>query len=360
MHRSIAGPCRWLAIVGAAVLCALVQPAIATAISAPIQIANTGGEGVFIRAEPNTSSTRLGWMPEGASPDYHCFVWGQVINSVPIWFNVTYNGVTGYYASYYDNSSYHSNAELTAKYGVPLCGQPAPAPPPPAPSPNPTPAPSPPAGSTGGPSSSPPPTTSIGSAAPPPPPCMSRYPSGSRHTRHVFGGTETNYDRQDSLYEVCTGFGAPEGLHLTQSMQCALIAAAATYGGPVVNAGVSLGCNTGSIASGFSSGRWLGAASGVACGYFSTVFATGVGLFAAGATSETGPGAVAVGVNTYRGLAAGLKLVCGGVFDGGLSALGRKLEANHETAIATDVTRHGKCIRLRHLFGQWLWDAHRC
>jgi hypothetical protein len=112
----------------------------ALAISAPIHISGTGGEGVFIRAEPNTSSTRLGWMPEGASPDYNCFVWGQNINGVPIWFNVNYSGVTGYYASFYDDSSYHSNEELTAKYGVPLCGSaPSPAPPPaPTPSPAPT------------------------------------------------------------------------------------------------------------------------------------------------------------------------------------------------------------------------------
>ncbi|HYM53720.1 MAG TPA: hypothetical protein VES97_00040, partial [Solirubrobacteraceae bacterium] len=88
----------------ATLVCLLASVGNALANSAPIQIANTGGEGVFIRAEPNTSSTRLGWMPEGASPDYHCFVWSQVINGVPIWFNVTYNGVTGFYASYYDNS----------------------------------------------------------------------------------------------------------------------------------------------------------------------------------------------------------------------------------------------------------------
>jgi hypothetical protein len=103
----------------------------ALAISAPIQITNTGGEGVYIRSEPNTSSTRLGWMQEGASPDYQCFAYGQNVNGVPVWFNVTYNGITGYYASYYDNSSYHSNAELTAKYGIPQCGSAPPAEPPP-------------------------------------------------------------------------------------------------------------------------------------------------------------------------------------------------------------------------------------
>jgi len=115
----------------------LAPPAVASAISAPIHIANTGGEGVFIRPDPNTSRPAIGWMPEGASPDFHCFAWGQSINGVPIWFNVTYNGVTGFYASFYDDSSYHSNEELTAKYGVPLCGA-GPAPPPPTAAPPPS------------------------------------------------------------------------------------------------------------------------------------------------------------------------------------------------------------------------------
>lgn len=118
----------------------------ALAISAPIHIANTGGEGVNIRAEPNAGSAKLGWMPEGTSPDYNCFAWGQVINGVPIWFNVNYGGVTGYYASYYDDSSYHSNEELTAKYGVPLCGSASPPPQSVEPSPNQPESPSPPSG----------------------------------------------------------------------------------------------------------------------------------------------------------------------------------------------------------------------
>jgi uncharacterized protein YraI len=124
----------------------------ALAISAPIHIANTGGEGVFIRPEPNTSQPAIGWIPEGASPDYNCFAWGQNVNGVPIWFNVNYNGKTGYYASYYDDSSYHSNEELTAKYGVPLCGSAPPSTPsaPPTSSPGADPAPPP--------SSSPPPS----------------------------------------------------------------------------------------------------------------------------------------------------------------------------------------------------------
>jgi hypothetical protein len=127
----------------------LLNVASVLAISAPIHISGTAGEGVFIRSEPNTSRPPVGWMPEGASPDYNCFAWGQNIGGVPIWFNVNYNGVTGYYASYYDDSSYHSNEELTAKYGVPLCGSSPPASSLPAsPSPSPAPSPSPPTGST--------------------------------------------------------------------------------------------------------------------------------------------------------------------------------------------------------------------
>lgn len=139
-----------VAIVSA--LC-LALPAGAAAISAPIHIANTGGEGVFIRPDANTSRPAIGWMPEGASPDFHCFAWGQNINGVPIWFNVTYGGVTGYYASYYDDSSYHSNEELTAKYGIPLCGSAPPASsptPPPPPTAAPPPSTTAPAGASGG------------------------------------------------------------------------------------------------------------------------------------------------------------------------------------------------------------------
>lgn len=129
-------------VVGACVVTLFLGAGRAEAISAPIHIHGTGGEGVFIRPQPNTSQPAIGWMPEGASPDYNCFVWGQNINGVPIWFDVNYNGVTGYYASYYDDSSYRSNAELTAKYGVPLCGSAPPPAPSPAPPSSPAPAPS--------------------------------------------------------------------------------------------------------------------------------------------------------------------------------------------------------------------------
>jgi uncharacterized protein YraI len=110
----------------------------AGAISANIQIANTGGDGVNMRSGPGTAHGKVGWIPEGASPDYNCYVWGERVNNVPIWFNVNWNGVTGFYSSYFDNSSYQSDAELQSKYGIPKCGESAPAPPP-APAPQPPP-----------------------------------------------------------------------------------------------------------------------------------------------------------------------------------------------------------------------------
>jgi hypothetical protein len=115
----------WLsAIIGAAITLgiSLGWAGNAWAISAPIQIAGTEGEGVLIHSEPNQASTRLGWIAEGASPEFSCFVHGQTVGTVSVWFYVTHEGITGYYPSFYDNSSYKNDTELTEKYGVPACG----------------------------------------------------------------------------------------------------------------------------------------------------------------------------------------------------------------------------------------------
>jgi hypothetical protein len=170
------------------------------AVSAPIHISGTDGEGVFIRPEPDTARPAIGWMPEGASPDYVCFVWGEDINGTPIWFDVDYNGVTGYYASYYDDSSYHSNEELTAKYGVPLCGS-TPASPGPAPSPGPSPSP-------GGPVSSPPASTPPAAATPPPGAIyFNPYPRNASTGPHTLTDPRT-LDIERNLWEShCTESG---------------------------------------------------------------------------------------------------------------------------------------------------------
>ena len=317
-------------------------------------------EGVYWRSEPNWAAaertTGFG-VYNGTIIEVHCYQSGTTVegSADTMWEQATDVGGRGYGSGWVNEHFINDGQPINQPSpGVGPCNSSPPPPPPPPVTPG--------SGgsgsSDGGPTGSTPPPTSSYSGDP----CIPRYPSGLQKTKNVFGGKETLYDRQSSLYHVCEGFGAPESFHftLTPTMQCALIAAAATYGGPVGNAGASRGCDLVNVASALSSGHWLGAASSKACGYFSDIFAGGVGVFVAGAASETGPGAVAVGVKTYQALAASLKVVCGGVFNGLGTALGKKLEADHETHIAIDVTRHGKCIKLNHVFGQWSWSATTC
>lgn len=192
-------------------------------------------------------------------------------------------------------------------------------------------------------------------------PCIAYYKDGGTSSTHsIFAGSETDYDRTASLYHVCEGFGAPEGLQLSWQMKCALIAAAATYDGPPVSVATSKVCDYAGAAADLFQGNWLGAVTGLGCSFFSDVFATGAGIFAAGATSETGPGAVAVGVETYQALAASLQVACGGLLDGGANALGQSLEANHETAVAMDIMHNGECLHYRRVFGYISWSAASC
>jgi uncharacterized protein YraI len=183
------------AAIGAAVLGGYAPSARAT--SAPIHITET----VNIRPGPSTASGNpLGAIPTGASPDYYCFVWGQDINGVPIWFNVTYNGITGYYASYYDDSSYHSNEELTAKYGVPLCGA---ATPQPAAAPSPTGEPSP---GSSSPSSSPSPPPESG-AVPAPVTTTPLAPGPTHAEQSAIAWARPYASRHSSAYDgMCLAF----------------------------------------------------------------------------------------------------------------------------------------------------------
>ena len=91
----------------------------AAAMSAPIKTTTS----VNVRPGPSTGSGNpLTVMPPGTSPDFNCWTQGQNIGGVNVWFSVNYHGVTGYYASYYDNSSYSTDSQITSKYGIPHCG----------------------------------------------------------------------------------------------------------------------------------------------------------------------------------------------------------------------------------------------
>ncbi len=114
-------------LTGAFLIASFASPSTAGAIAAPIKISGTGGTGVNIRSTPDTSKPSLGKIPEGASPRFLCFTHGQWIGGVNVWFRVKYSGITGYYASYYDNSTYSSDANLIGKYGIPKCTSASPA-----------------------------------------------------------------------------------------------------------------------------------------------------------------------------------------------------------------------------------------
>lgn len=132
MRRAISTALISIAASGAAIG---VVAADAVAMSAPIQIT----QNVNMRSGPGTSYARVGGIYAGQSPDFICWAVGENINGVNVWFDVNANGSTGYYASYYDNSSYATDALITSKYGIPQCGTQPPSPAPAAPTVNPQP-----------------------------------------------------------------------------------------------------------------------------------------------------------------------------------------------------------------------------
>jgi len=116
MRNAFSSIARVLVASGCLALVAHVAPALAS--SAPIHVTDN----VNLRSGPSTSSARVGGIYRGASPDFHCWTQGQTINGLDVWFNVTYNGGTGFYASYYDDSHYTTDSQITSKYRIPMCG----------------------------------------------------------------------------------------------------------------------------------------------------------------------------------------------------------------------------------------------
>jgi uncharacterized protein YraI len=115
MRRAISTALVALVATGAAIATVAAD---ASAMGAPIQIT----QNVNMRSGPGSSFSRVGGIYTGQSPDFICWSVGENINGVNVWFDVNANGATGYYASYYDNSSYASDALITSKYGIPQCG----------------------------------------------------------------------------------------------------------------------------------------------------------------------------------------------------------------------------------------------
>lgn len=192
----------------------------AGAVPANIHIHGTAPENVVnIRPQPNTSQPAIGSIPEGASPDYNCFTYGQQIGPVPIWFSVNYGGVTGFYASFYDDSSYASDAELTGKYGVPKCGA--------VNSPPPSSAPSPPSSAP----SSPSPSPATPAVAPPGPASPVAAPSEATQSLppdpNIWCGNTAGhrYDTQIREAEWTVLFGGVRGTTHANDWKCRFLVA---------------------------------------------------------------------------------------------------------------------------------------
>lgn len=196
---------------------------------------------------------------------------------------------------------------------------------------------------------------------PTPPPCVEAYGFGGRGTAYnVWGGSGFVYDRLSSLSIVCEGFGLPENVPVSGAMKCAIITSVAVLAGPPVGSAFSSACLTASILKDAQSGNLLAAAVDYACSFFSDALAVGAGTFVAGALAETGPWAIAIGVATYRAVAAGMQLACGGIFSGGGNSFGQWVETRHETHVAADIVRSGKCLGQEIAFGWESWSAVDC
>jgi len=73
-------------------------------------------------SQPTTSSTPLGYIPEGDSPAYVCWTTGPPVGGVNVYFYVLWQNTAGYYPSYYDSSVYSSDSRISIDYGIPACG----------------------------------------------------------------------------------------------------------------------------------------------------------------------------------------------------------------------------------------------
>lgn len=109
---SMAGVAAVLTSIGLAIVS--LQPA-----SANAGISTTAN--VNLRSGPGTSYEVLEVIPAGTSPSYLCFEQAQDVEGVDVWFRVEWNGTVGFISSYYDTSSYHSDNDIPAKYGIDHC-----------------------------------------------------------------------------------------------------------------------------------------------------------------------------------------------------------------------------------------------
>ena len=93
-----------------------------------IPTCSTSGHGisttaaVTMRGTPHTGDASQGSVPKLVSPTYRCWIRGDSVSGLNVWFLATYSGHTGFIPSYNDNSHYSAGSEIPSKYGIPSCG----------------------------------------------------------------------------------------------------------------------------------------------------------------------------------------------------------------------------------------------
>lgn len=110
-----------------AVIIAVLAGVATVAVTGALQPANasagiTTTADVNLRTGPGTGYDIIDVVPSGVSPNYLCYEQGENVSGVDVWFRVEWNGTTGFISSYYDSSSYPSDADIPGKYGINPCG----------------------------------------------------------------------------------------------------------------------------------------------------------------------------------------------------------------------------------------------
>jgi hypothetical protein len=326
-------------------------------------IAWTGGSGAQPRSGPSTGAAAdAGVIADGTLVGVACETTGDTVTDSATFTSNLWDELS--------NGGYIPNVDLDTQVngstpGVPSCSSPAPA--------QPTTAPPTSGGGSGGAtagggSSGSAAGASGGNAGSPSTtlpahasdPCIPALGGGSETTHSYFLGTQTDFSRTESLYQLCEGFPFSGTHGYSTTMKCvALEAIIILDGSPPLNKQMDALCEATDVIDAVQSGQYLGVPGGWACDQFSDIFATGLGILAAGATSESGA-AVEVGVNVYRAINASLHLVCGAIFDGGAQTWGYNNEVSHEQQIAKQVYADGMCLRERTVFGDVFWSAASC
>lgn len=77
---------------------------------------------VNLRPTPDTSQTPLTVIQKGDKPDYICYVHGEQVDNVNVWFKVNYNGFTGFYSTRWDDIPPPNLNRIEDLYGIRACG----------------------------------------------------------------------------------------------------------------------------------------------------------------------------------------------------------------------------------------------